>query len=104
MDRDTSLRFKNEEEAKKRARDDLKAIIKSRLNYKSLQFIREELEQKKDEVDRELQFNIQRKVTDLSHSVNTLTEKEMMTKSIKDKIKEIRDIWKGSCGKFASIS
>jgi hypothetical protein len=41
-----------------------------------LQFIREELEQKKEEVDKELQFNIEKKVQDLAQSVQTLSEKE----------------------------
>lgn len=36
MDKGHKLRFRNEEDASKRAREDLKSIIKSRLDYKSL--------------------------------------------------------------------
>ena len=57
------MRFKSEEEAKRAAREHLKGFLKSsRLNYKSLQFMREEYEQKKEEVDKELLFNIERKI------------------------------------------
>ena len=59
------LRFKSEDEAKKRARDDLKALIKQsggRLNCKTIATLKEELEHKKDETDRELIFNIEKKV------------------------------------------
>jgi hypothetical protein len=59
------LRFKSEDEAKKRARDDLKALIKQsggRLNSKTIATLKEELEHKKDETDRELIFNIEKKV------------------------------------------
>jgi|LauGreDrversion4_2_1035121.scaffolds.fasta_scaffold97305_1 hypothetical protein len=66
------IRFKSEEEAKKKAREDLRAIIKQsggRLNCKTLATLREELEQKKDENDRELIFNIEKKVSEISKGV-----------------------------------
>ncbi len=59
------IRFKTEEEAKEKARDDLRALIKQsggRLNSQALAGRREELEHKKDENDRELIFNIEKKV------------------------------------------
>eukprot|EP00347_Sterkiella_histriomuscorum_P001774 403370734 len=99
-----NLRFKSEEEAKKAAREHLKSIVKSRLNYQSLQFLREENELKKEEVDKELLFNIEKKIQDLSKSIQQLTEKEQVTKEIRFKIEAIRDIWQSSCGKFTDIS
>ena len=105
MDKDSiMLRFKSDEEAKKRAKEDLKTLIKSRLNYKSLQMFREELESKKEDVDKELLFNIEKKISELSKSVQNLGEKEQVTKELRQKIVQIRDIWKNSCGKFADIS
>lgn len=98
------LRFKSEEEARKAARDHLKTIVKSRLNFQSLQYLREEHELKKEEVDKELLFNIEKKVSDLSRSVQQLTEREQVTKEIRVKIEAIKDIWTNSCGKFSDIS
>ena len=65
------IRFKTEEDAKKKARDDLRAIIKQggRLNCKALAGLWEELEHKKDENDRELIFNIEKKVQEISKGV-----------------------------------
>ena len=66
------IRFKSEEEAKKRAWEDLKALIKQsggRLNCKTIGTLKEELERKKDETDRELIFNIEKKVQDISKGV-----------------------------------
>lgn len=107
VDSALSLRFKSEEEAKKKARDDLKALIKSsggRLNSRTLHTLREEMEHKKDEVDRELIFNIEKKVSEISKGVQMLSEKEEVTKDIRTKISSIKDIWKNSCGRFADIS
>jgi hypothetical protein len=101
------LRFKSEEEAKKRAKDDLRALIRQsggRLNCKTLAILREEMENKKDEVDRELIFNIEKKVMEISKGVQMLSEKEEVTKDIRSKISNIKDIWKTSCGRFADIS
>jgi hypothetical protein len=101
------IRFKTEEEAKKKARDDLRALIKQsggRLNCKALASLREELEHKKDENDRELIFNIEKKVQEISKGVQMLSEKEEVTKDIRNKITNIKDIWKSSCGRFADIS
>ena len=33
-----------------------------------------------------------------------LSEKEEVTKDIRNKITNIKDIWKGSCGRFADVS
>ena len=66
------VRFKSEEEAKKRARDDLKALIKQsggRLNCKTIATLKEELDNKKEETDHELIFNIEKKVQDISKGV-----------------------------------
>lgn len=66
------IRFKSEDEAKKKAREDLRAIIKQsggRLNCKALATLREDLEHKKDENDRELIFNIEKKVHEISKGV-----------------------------------
>ena len=101
------IRFKTEEEAKKKARDDLRALIKQsggRLNCKALAGIREELEHKKDENDRELIFNIEKKVQEISKGVQMLSEKEEVTKDIRNKIGNIKEIWKSSCGRFADVS
>ena len=99
-----TLRFKNDEEAKKRAREDLKAIVKSRLNYRSLQVIRDEIETKKDEVDKELLFNIEKKVQDLTKSVANLSDKEQVTREIRVKLAQLKELWNSSCGKFSDIS
>ena len=98
------MKFKSEEEAKKAAKDHLKSIVRSRYNYQTLQFMREELEQKKEDVDKELLFTIEKKVQDLSLGVEQLTEREQVTKEIRAKIEAIRDIWANSCGKFSDIS
>ncbi len=101
------IRFKSEEEAKKRAKDDLKSLLKqsgARLTCKSLQTLREDFERKKEEVDSELLFNIQKKVDEISKGVELLNEKEEVTKDIRAKIGNIRDIWKNSAGRFADIS
>ena len=66
--------------------------------------MREEHELKKEEVDKELLFNIEKKVSDLSRSVQQLTEREQVTKEIRVKIEAIKDIWTNSCGKFSDIS
>lgn len=59
MERDYTLLFKTEEEARKKAKEDLKAKLKaSHLNYNSLHYLRSELEQKKEEVDKELAYSI----------------------------------------------
>ena len=58
-------RFKSEEEARRKARDDLRALVRSsggRLTCKALQGLREEAETKKEEVDRELILSIEKKV------------------------------------------
>lgn len=102
-----ALRFKTEEEAKKKARDDIRFLLKQsggRFNCKTLQHMREENERKKDEVDRELIFNIEKKVQEISKGVQMLSEKEEVTKDIRLKIGNIKDIWKNSCGRFSDIS
>ncbi|CDW77151.1 UNKNOWN [Stylonychia lemnae] len=71
---------------------------------KELLQLQEENELKKEEVDKELLFNIEKKVQDLSKSIQQLTEKEQVTKEIRIKIEAIRDIWQQSCGKFSDIS
>jgi hypothetical protein len=66
--------------------------------------MREENERKKEEVDRELIFNIEKKVQEISKGVQMLSEKEEVTKDIRLKIGNIKDIWKNSCGRFSDIS
>jgi hypothetical protein len=66
--------------------------------------MRTEIEHKKDEVDKELIFNIDKKVQEISKGVQMLSEKEEITKDIRAKIANIKEIWKNSCGRFADIS
>lgn len=66
--------------------------------------MRTEFEQKKDDVDRELVFNIEKKVQQISQGVQMLSQREEVTKDIRLKIENIREIWNGSCGKFSDIS
>ena len=59
------LRFKTEEEARKRAREDVKIMIKQaggKLNLQTLKAQIEEIDQKKEENDKELVYMIDRKV------------------------------------------
>ena len=44
------------------------------------------------------------KVKDLDSAVSVLAEKESLTGEIKTKLRELRNKWKNSSGKFAEIS
>jgi len=65
-------RFKSEDEARRKAREDLKALLRGaggRLSCPALQSLREDAEARKEEVDRELILSIQTKVQELSRGV-----------------------------------
>ena len=44
-------------------------MIKQRLNRQSLQYLREENERLKEEVDKELLYNLQNKINQLTHTI-----------------------------------
>jgi hypothetical protein len=107
MNQTSLLRFKSEEEARKRAREDLRLLLKQsggRINLHTLQSLKEELETKKEENDRELVYMIDRKVQEIARGVQILSEKEEVTRDIRAKIGNIKELWQSSCGRFQDIS
>lgn len=107
MNQTSLIRFKSEDEARKRARDDIRLLLKQsggRINLHTLQSLKEEIEIKKEENDRELVYMIDRKVQEIARGVQMLSEKEEVTRDIRAKIGNIKELWQSSCGRFQDIS
>jgi len=98
------LEFKSEEEARRKAREDVKQILKSRLDCRSLAAIKAEKKQTRQEVDKEIEFNLKRKVQDLSKAAAKLGEKDAVVAELKKQIDSLKTIYDESCGEFGEIS